>query len=53
MVQGGECASLALETGQSIRIAREGGRQDLDGDIPRQAGVPGTVDLTHTARAED
>jgi len=36
---------LALEAGQVIGIVRNGIREDLEGDLALQPGVPRTVDL--------
>jgi hypothetical protein len=42
-------ARSQLEAIQSLWVRREGGWQDLDGDIPPQACIPGAVDLSHAA----
>jgi hypothetical protein len=43
---------LLLEAAQPLRIAREGGRQDLDRHVPLQPLVPRAVHLAHPAGAE-
>src|SRR4029450_4784032 len=42
---------FALEPRTPVGVARESRRQNLDGDIPFQLRVKGTVDLTHSACA--
>ena len=43
---------LALEARPPLGVAREGLRQDFDGDLAPQARVAGAVHLPHAARAE-
>src|SRR5262245_12542335 len=45
-------ARLALEAFDRLRIARQLGRQDFDGDLPAKPAVLGAIDDTHTATAE-
>src|SRR6516164_1131246 len=45
-------AGLLGKTLQAVRIAREGCRQDLDGDVAAEASIAGTIDLTHAACAD-
>jgi putative acetyltransferase len=52
VVQGREQAGLAGESCETVRVAREGARQDLDRDIAPQLGVMGAIHLAHAARAE-
>jgi len=41
-----------LKTRQSLRLCRQAGGQDLDGDVPAQAGIVGLIDFTHSARPD-
>ena len=43
---------FALETGQAFRVLGIAGREDLDGDLPVQARIPGAVDLAHAPGPE-
>src|SRR5690349_6751825 len=52
MTQGGEGPGLALEPSESIKVAREQGRQHLDRDRPVESCIPTTIDLAHAARAQ-
>ena len=52
MVEGGRGSRLALEAGAAIRIARDLGREELDGQGPPEPGVPGKVHDAHAAPAE-
>ena len=52
VVQRGDRSGFLLEAGEAVSIAREVGRQDLDGDVAAEAGVAGEVDLPHASRAE-
>jgi hypothetical protein len=52
VVEVGDRACLALETGADFRVRGEVGRQHLDRDVTTQAGIPGAVDLAHAARTE-
>ena len=45
-------ACLLLESLQAIGIGGVGGRQHLDRDVAAEAGIVGTVDLAHSARAD-
>jgi hypothetical protein len=51
MVQRREHPCLALEPRQSIGMARERTRQNLDRDVAREVGVVRLIHLTHAARA--
>jgi hypothetical protein len=52
MIQRSEHARLALEPSEAIGVARERGRQDLDGDIAGKLRVERTIHLTHATGAE-
>jgi hypothetical protein len=52
MVEGGECLRFAFETHQTIRIARERLRQNLERDIAIELRVARAIDLAHATRAE-
>jgi hypothetical protein len=52
VVEAGDGLGFALETGADIRVARQPGRQDLDGDVAPEAGVACAIDLAHSARAQ-
>ncbi len=52
VVQRGDRPGFLLEAGEALGVAREVGRQDLDGDIAAEAGVAGEVDLPHASRAK-
>jgi hypothetical protein len=52
MVQGSEGVSLALETPEPVRIAREDFRKDFDRDIAMQLRVARAIDLAHSSGAE-
>ena len=43
---------LALETAAPLRIARDLGRQDFDGDRAAETRIARVVDLAHAARAD-
>src|SRR5688572_17917188 len=45
-------ASVALKSRLAIGVASAGCRKDLQGDVAFQPGVPGAVDLAHSAAAE-
>jgi hypothetical protein len=51
MVEGGDRASLALESGQSFRIAGNIRRQDLERYVAPQLHIGRAIHLTHSARA--
>jgi len=44
--------SLALETGENLRIAGDGVGKEFESDKTMQAGVFGFVDYAHAAAAE-
>ena len=52
MVQRREDLRFALEPGQSLGIAGERGRENLDGDVAAQLRVAGAIHLAHAARAK-
>jgi len=52
MIQRGEDPGFASESRQSLRIARERLRQDLDRHITIELPVPRPIDLAHTAAPE-
>src|SRR5262245_60877591 len=52
MVQRSEQLRFALESAGTVEVARKFLRQDFDGDVTLQFVVFGTIDLTHTALAE-
>jgi hypothetical protein len=45
-------SGLALESRAVFRIARDAGREDLDGDLAIESRIFGAIDLAHSARAE-
>lgn len=47
VIQRCQQAGFTLETGDTVRVDSKGRRQELEGDLPAQLTVPGTVDLTH------
>ena len=49
MVQRSEHFRFTLKASQSVRIRRQGGRQNLDGDLTFQLGIGGTIHLPHAA----
>src|SRR5262249_15335523 len=53
MVQRSEQLRFALESAGTVEVARKFLRQDFDGDVTLQFVVFGTIDLTHTALAEE
>ena len=52
MIHRGEHPRLALEPRETIRGAREGARQDFDGDIPAQLRVARAIHFAHATGAE-
>ena len=52
VVQRREEPGLALEARQPARVARDGVRQDLDGDPPPEASVARMEDFAHPAGSE-
>ena len=52
MVEGGDGARFALKTGQTIDIAREFGRQNLQRDITAKLGIAGAIHFAHSAFAK-
>jgi len=52
MVQRGERLRLPREARHAIRIARKGGRQELQRDVAIQLGVARPIDLAHTPGTE-
>ena len=53
MIQCGERLRLAPESGEAVRVVREGSRQNLQGDIAIQPSVASPVHLAHAAGAEE
>ena len=53
MVELARGAGLLLEAAEPVGVGREGGGQDLDRHVARQARVAGAVDLAHSARAQE
>ena len=51
MVQRSEHFRFALKASEAIVIRRQGGRQNLDGDLTFQPGVGGPIHLPHPAFA--
>src|SRR5687768_13691669 len=51
-VQRREDLRFALEACETVRITREGRRQDLDGDVALRLPIARAVDLTHSSSAE-
>ncbi len=51
VVQGGCGARLLHEALDAGWVARQIGRQDLDGEVAAERGVAGPIHLTHSARA--
>jgi serine/threonine protein kinase len=47
MREGGDDLGLALEARQRLGVVGEVLREDLDGDVPFETGMPGAVDLSH------
>ena len=52
VVQRREDLRFALEACETVRITREGRRQDLDGDVALRLPIARAVDLTHSSSAE-
>jgi hypothetical protein len=52
MRERGDRASLAIEAGQPVRVARDRLGEDLDGDLALEARIASPIDLAHPARAE-
>jgi hypothetical protein len=52
VVERREHSRFALETGEAIRIAGEGVRQDLQRDLAIQLGIARAVHLAHAAGPE-
>ena len=52
MIQRRGGARFPLEARESLGIARERARQDLDGDVSAEARIAGLVDLAHAAGAQ-
>ncbi len=53
VVERGRDARFALEALDCLRIAREVGRQHLDGDLAAEPRVLGAIDDAHAAAVED
>ena len=52
MVQRGQHLRLALESLHAPHVLGKGGRQDLDGHLPMEFGIGGTINGAHAALAE-
>jgi hypothetical protein len=52
MIQRGKRPCFAFEAGNTIRTRREGGRQNLDGDVTPETRITCPVDLAHPAAAK-
>ncbi len=52
MVERGQHLRFALETREALRVVHEGVRENLQGDIAVELGVPRLVHLAHAARAD-
>jgi len=52
MVQCGRGPRLALEPLDSLRIGREGSREELQGDVPAELEILGLVHHAHAATAD-
>ena len=52
MIQRGQHLGFALEAGQAVRMLRERGGQNFDGDIAVELGVTRPIDFAHAAGAE-
>jgi len=52
MAQSGDGPGFLLEPAEALRIGGKRRREDLDCDIPAQAGVAGSIHFTHAAGAD-
>ena len=52
MIQAGGCAGLTFESPLTNRIAREGRRQHLDGDVAPELRVVSAIDVAHPSGAQ-
>src|SRR5262245_49130838 len=52
MIQRREHFRFALGSGETLRVTRQGRRQDFDGDLPFQHRVGGAVHLAHASFAQ-
>jgi len=52
MIEGGKYLSFPLKTGHTLRIVSECLGQDLQGHIPLQACIAGTINLAHPTGTE-
>ncbi|MGC1645148.1 MAG: hypothetical protein WA741_04910 [Candidatus Sulfotelmatobacter sp.] len=53
VVQSRNYPCLGFKSLQPFGVSRQLFRQDLDGNIPTQPGIFGTVDFTHATRAKE
>ena len=53
VIEAGEDLRLPRESGEAVRISREGVGQDLQRDLAVELGVGGLPDLAHAALAEE
>jgi len=52
IIERGDTLRLRAETLHVVSVARQSGRQHLDGDRPLELQIEATIDLCHAARAE-
>jgi hypothetical protein len=52
VVQRREHPGFALEAREALEVAREDGRQHLDGDVAAELEIMGAIDLAHSAFAK-
>jgi hypothetical protein len=52
VVEGRDGPGLALEAVEPPRVGRVLGRQQLEGHVASELGVPGAIDLAHAAGAD-
>jgi hypothetical protein len=50
--QRGDCLGFQFEAGQPVGVVGELRGEQLQGHVPAQARIAGTIDLAHAARAE-
>ena len=49
MIERGQDLRFAPESGEPLRIGREERRKDFERDLAIELGIPGAIDLAHTA----
>ena len=52
VVQGGDNMGFAFKTGDPLGVRCKLWREDLDGDVPVEPSVAGTIDLAHSAASK-